>query len=126
MKFPLLIEDPHTHPTYTHTHKYTTIKNLESCVSVALVLPRRPASCSWIFSISIGVVTMTWHIPAQQPASISLKTVNLELMVQKKGKKKQTKKKEFASISWFCLKFILLLLLLLEFLARLVSSVVDC
>lgn len=87
MKFPLLIEDP----THTHTLKYTTIKNLESCVSVALVLPRRPASCSWIFSISIGVVTMTWHIPAQQPASISLKTVNLELMVQKK-KKKRTKK----------------------------------
>lgn len=35
-----------------------------------------PASCSWIFSISIGVVMMTWHIPAQHPANISLKTVS--------------------------------------------------
>lgn len=37
-------------------------------------LPSLPASCSWIFSISIGVVMMTWHMPAPQPANISLKT----------------------------------------------------
>lgn len=27
----------------------------------------------------MGVVTMTWHIPAQHPANISLTTVNLPL-----------------------------------------------
>lgn len=38
--------------------------------------PSRPASCSWILSISMGVVMTTWHMPAPQPASISLNTVS--------------------------------------------------
>lgn len=38
--------------------------------------PMRPASCSWIFSISMGVVTITWQVPAPQPASISLYRVS--------------------------------------------------
>lgn len=38
--------------------------------------PMRPASWSWIFSISMGVVTITWQVPAPQPASISLNRVN--------------------------------------------------
>lgn len=38
--------------------------------------PSLPASCSCILSISMGVVTMTWHMPAPQPASISLNTVS--------------------------------------------------
>lgn len=33
--------------------------------------PSRPASCSWIFSISMGVVTTTWQVPAPQPARTS-------------------------------------------------------
>ena len=39
-------------------------------------VPSLPASCSWIFSISMGVVMTTWHMPAPQPASISLSTVS--------------------------------------------------
>lgn len=30
-----------------------------------------PASCSWILSISMGVVTTTWQVPAPHPASTS-------------------------------------------------------
>lgn len=33
--------------------------------------PSLPASCSWILSISMGVVTTTWQVPAPQPASTS-------------------------------------------------------
>lgn len=33
--------------------------------------PSLPASCSWIFSISMGVVTTTWQVPAPHPASTS-------------------------------------------------------
>lgn len=33
--------------------------------------PSLPASCNWIFSISIGVVTTTWQVPAPHPASTS-------------------------------------------------------
>lgn len=33
--------------------------------------PSLPASCSWILSISIGVVTTTWQVPAPHPASTS-------------------------------------------------------
>lgn len=42
--------------------------------------PNRPASWSWIFNISIGVVTTTWHVPAPQPASISLANDNSFLL----------------------------------------------
>lgn len=38
--------------------------------------PSLPASCSCILSISMGVVTMTWLIPAPQPANISFNTVS--------------------------------------------------
>jgi len=41
-------------------------------MDVARFSPTRPASWSWILSISMGVVTTTWHMPAPQPASISL------------------------------------------------------
>lgn len=37
--------------------------------------PSLPASWSCILSISIGVVIITWHMPAPQPAIISLNTV---------------------------------------------------
>lgn len=51
------------------------------CRSAVLPLPpkpspMRPASCSWIFSISMGVVTITWQVPAPQPASISFSSVS--------------------------------------------------
>lgn len=38
----------------------------------------------------MGVVTITWHIPAQQPANISLKTVSLLLATRRRGFKTQT------------------------------------
>lgn len=37
--------------------------------------PSLPASWSCILSISMGVVIITWHMPAPQPAIISLNTV---------------------------------------------------
>lgn len=45
-------------------------------IKPVILLPSLPASCNWILSISMGVVTMTWHMPAPQPASISLNTVS--------------------------------------------------
>lgn len=68
------------------------VKNALLCIIEAklqhncvLFLPSLPASCSCIFSISIGVVTMTWHIPAPQPASISLNTVSPFLITEKRN-----------------------------------------
>lgn len=49
--------------------------------------PIRPASCSWILSISMGVVTITWQVPAPQPASISLSSVSFFLP---KGRERQS------------------------------------
>lgn len=52
--------------------------------------PSLPASCSWIFSISIGVVITTWHMPAPHPANISLNTVSLFLLTDRiLGKRKR-------------------------------------
>jgi len=56
---------------------------------IYLELPSLPASCNWILSISIGVVIMTWHIPAQHPANISLNNVNLPLKSREPGFKKK-------------------------------------
>lgn len=53
---------------------YYTIKGRAS--------PCLPASCSWILSISMGVVITTWHMPAPHPANISLNTVRLFLLTQ--------------------------------------------
>lgn len=47
-------------------------------------VPIRPASCSWILSISMGVVTITWQVPAPQPASISLRSVSFFLPKEKR------------------------------------------
>lgn len=47
-------------------------------------VPMRPASCSWILSISMGVVTITWQVPAPQPASISLSSVSFFLPEEKR------------------------------------------
>lgn len=59
---------------------------------ISLKLPSLPASCNWILSISMGVVIMTWHIPAQHPANISLSTVNLLLETREQGWKKEKEK----------------------------------
>lgn len=48
-------------------------------------VPIRPASCSWILSISMGVVTITWQVPAPQPASISLSSVSFFLPKGREG-----------------------------------------
>lgn len=49
---------------------------------LVVFLPILPASCSWILSISMGVVTITWHMPAPHPASISLNTVKPFLLTE--------------------------------------------
>lgn len=49
-------------------------------------IPMRPASCSWILSISMGVVTITWQVPAPQPASISFSSVSGFLPKEKRDR----------------------------------------
>ena len=70
-----------TGPKSTTFHRKMIIHHLLSSKGQLMRtgLPSRPASCSWILSISMGVVTMTWHIPAQHPANISLTMVSLPL-----------------------------------------------
>ena len=44
-------------------------------------------SWSWIFSISMGVVTITWQVPAPQPASISFNNVSFCLDGRRWGRR---------------------------------------
>lgn len=53
------------------------------CIRKGKFSPSLPASCSWIFSISIGVVITTWHMPAPHPANISLNTVRFFLLTDR-------------------------------------------
>lgn len=48
--------------------KKETLMGESNLVTNSLSLP---ASCSWILSISMGVVTTTWQVPAPHPASTS-------------------------------------------------------
>lgn len=59
-----------------HSYKCKLLTLMHLKRGFACFLPSLPASCSCILSISMGVVTMTWHMPAPQPASISLNTVS--------------------------------------------------
>lgn len=59
-------------------------------------VPMRPASCSWILSISMGVVTITWQVPAPQPASISLRSVSFFLP---KGKRERVHQRRWHGIT---------------------------
>lgn len=63
-----ILVSPHIY-TLTDTHTHTLLFLLQysymflrlfEMVGALLLSPILPASCSWIFSISIGVVTMTW------------------------------------------------------------------
>ena len=55
--------------------QYNTICRLLHGPALAMAATL-PASCSWIFSSSIGVVTTIWQKPALPPAAISRNRVS--------------------------------------------------
>lgn len=86
--------------------------------------PSLPASCSWIFSISIGVVITTWHMPAPHPANISLNTVRLFLLTDRCIRQKQDNGLVFVFF-WF-LFFFLMWQLFVPIFCKLMSEKVIC